>query len=226
MLVFFILLGVLVAISAALWLWGVRVEITLIVSLDPTRRTVVAEVVPLGRPRWKRQVQIEADPGQLIAVLLQTISQKQQRLEPPRWLGRLSAAQKLHMALKLLPVARRWLQYLTIKNLEWRTTYGGEDAMFTGMVTGGIWACKGSFISIISSVCSLEHMHIDVEPDFSRPRLWSRFSGIFRMRAAHIIFISIDILLWMVRGYWIGRTTGKPAKPPHRGVNENCYAEY
>lgn len=226
MLALSIILAVLVLLTGLTFILQIRIDICVIVSLEPDRRALNIEVLPMGRERWKQQYQVETPPGQLLPILLRKLSEKRQQFHTPGWMQQLSISQSITLFSRLFPVIRHAMRYISIKNINWRSTYGGEDAMQTAVRTGEIWAGKGIIISLLSSWCRLEGMQLGVEPDFKHERLWSRFSGIFQVKLVHIIIIGAYILVWIVRGYWIGRTARKSIKSSHRGINENCYAEY
>lgn len=227
MLAFLIYCAVLALLAGLLLLMPIRIDIHIVLIVDQEQRILDLEILPLGREKWKQRHHLQVPPGQLITLVLEKLSQKQRQYKPPRWFNSLSTAQKIMVMQRIMIILKQLLSATHIKELDWRSIYGGEDAMLTGVITGTLWAAKGMFISMVSSWCHLENMYIGVDPDFNQERLRSRFSGIFSVRLAHIILVGAHIIVWMVRGYFYGRTAArKAAQPPHRGVNENCYAEY
>lgn len=227
MLAFLILGAVLALLAGLLFLVRIRIDIRIVLVVEPEQRILDMEICPLGREKWKQRHHLQVPPGQLIALLLDILSRKSQQYHPPRWFNSLSTSHKIIALQKILIILKRLLSATHIKELDWRSIYGGEDAMLTGVITGSLWAAKGILISLVSGWCHLEQMHIRVDPDFNQERLWSRFSGIFSVRLVHIILVGAHIIVWIVRGYFNGRTAArKSAQSPHRGVNENCYAEY
>lgn len=227
MLAFSIFCAVLALLTGLLFLVQIRINIRIVLAVDQDQRMLDVEILPVGREKWKRGRHLQAPPGQLISLLLEKLSRNRLPYRPPWWFNSMSTAQKIIAMQKILIIFKRFLSFTHIQELDWRSIYGGEDAMLTGVITGTLWAAKGTFISMVSSWCHLEHMHIGVDPDFNQERLWSRFSGIFSVRLVHIILVGAHITVWMVRGYFNGRTAArKSAQSSHRGVNENCYAEY
>lgn len=222
----FVLLGVLLLLAGASWIIRIQINVDITLALDNERRILNVQIIPFSKPSWKKQYRMETDHGELLKVLLKSLARKKQHIKTPHWIHFLSTSQKLILARRLISIAYRAVRWTVIKNMEWRTSLGADDAMMTGLGVGALWALKGMVVSIISSVIRLEKLRLDVEPDFAHERFWTRFSGIFQLRAAHIIFIGTCLIIWMFRGYWNGITARKRTKPSHRRVNENCYAEY
>lgn len=123
---------------------------------------------------------------------------------------------------KILKVS---LGYLVIEKLEWETVIGTNDAMYTAVISGYLWAFKGSFVSILSSASNLKKINLDVQSDFKSDTCWSRMHCILKVRVVHIIFIATYLIVLKVRRYLSGYT-GRKAEPSYRGSNENCHAEY
>lgn len=228
MLAFFICGAALALLAGLLFVIKIRIDIRIILVVDQNQRIVDIEILPWGSKKWEQQYRFQMPSQSVISLLLDNLFLKKKQYQPPSWFSRLNTAQKIGSLLRISPIISRLLLAVHIKDLYWKSIYGGEDAMATALKTGSLWAAKGVFISIVSSMCRLENMQIGVEPDFDQQRLWSRFSGIFQMRLVHIILVGAHIMVWMVRGYLNGRTAArrKSAQSPHRGINENCYAEY
>lgn len=106
------------------------------------------------------------------------------------------------------------LQYLVIEHLDWRSNIGLNDAMYTAISTGGLWAVKGTLVGFLSSKSRLQDINFQVEPDFNGEKVVSHLYGILKMRIVHIIFITFYYLVLIVRGYLNGFTAGK-AEPSH-----------
>jgi hypothetical protein len=218
MLFLFILLGILLLLQGRSWIIRIQINIDKTLALDNERRMLNVQIIPFSKLSWKKQYRMETDHGELLQALLKSLSRKRQHMKTPRWTRFLSTAQKITLARRLISIGYRAARWTVIKNLEWRTSLGAEDAMLTGLGVGAFWALKGITVSIISSVMSLEKLRLDVEPDFTHERFWTRFSGIFQLKAAHIILIGTCLIIWMFRGYWYGITARKRTKPSHRRV--------
>jgi len=83
------------------------------------------------------------------------------------------------------------LRHTIVDNLEWISTVGSKDALYTALSIGMCWTLKGILIGVLSSRCSLRHLLVDVRPDFANPVFLSRFTCILKMRMVHIIIIEI-----------------------------------
>ncbi|MEN6325699.1 MAG: DUF2953 domain-containing protein [Syntrophomonas sp.] len=85
-------------------------------------------------------------------------------------------------------------KHMLIDELVWSTIIGLEDAMYTAISVGGIWACKGSLISYLKSQKRLKDFKINVTPDFSSKILLSELECIIKLRIGYIIYIAILLL--------------------------------
>ncbi len=108
-----------------------------------------------------------------------------------------------------LRLYQKTLKFLKISDLEWDSTIGGYDAMQTALASGILWAAKGMGIAILSRLCRLESLFVNVRPDFASPVFNSRFSCILKMRMAHYIIIVIYFIVLKVRWCLYGRATRK-----------------
>lgn len=228
MLTFLIFCAVLVPLAVLLFAVKFRIDLRVTLVLDPSQALLDLDILPLGRERWRQQHHLQIPSGQLFEQLIEKVSQKNQRYQPPGWFSSLSRSQKAAFIQKMLPVAYRFVHNVSIKELRWRSFCGGEDPMQAALRTGTLWAVKGIVLAVVSSLCRLHKIHIEVNPDFNGERLWSGFTGIFQVRLVHIMIVGAHIMVWIIRGYLNGRTaaTRESVQPPHRGVNENCYAKY
>ncbi len=106
------------------------------------------------------------------------------------------------------------LRYTVVEKLEWISTVGSKDALYTALSTGMCWTIKGIVIGALSSRCSLRHLCLDVRPDFVNPAFLSSFTCILKMRLVHIMIIEIYAIVIKVRWCMNGFTTGT-AEPSH-----------
>ncbi|HZK43950.1 MAG TPA: DUF2953 domain-containing protein [Syntrophomonadaceae bacterium] len=103
-----------------------------------------------------------------------------------------------------------YLQHSQVDDLVWVSTIAFEDAAKTGLYSGVLWAFKGTFLSILSSICKLNKFQIEVNPNFANTTssvINSEFTCILRIRIVHIMFISISIFFAKVWGYCNGSRT-------------------
>ncbi len=105
-------------------------------------------------------------------------------------------------------------QYLVIERLDWSSGIGLNDAMYTAIGSGGLWAVKGMLVGFLSSKSRLQDINLQVEPDYSGEKVVSHLNCILKMRIVHIILITFYFLVLIVRGYFNGFTARK-AEPSH-----------
>ena len=105
-------------------------------------------------------------------------------------------------------------KYLVIERLDWSSSIGLNDAMYTAIGSGGLWAVKGTLVGFLSSKIRLQDVNLQVEPDFNGKKVVSRLYCILKMRIVHIILITFYFLVLIVRGYFNGFTARK-AEPSH-----------
>ena len=85
------------------------------------------------------------------------------------------------------------LGHIVVDKLDWKTTVGCQDAFYTAISTGLLWALKGTYIAMLSSKCRLNHIRLEVRPDFTSPAFLSNFICIFKIRIVHIIIMSMRL---------------------------------
>ena len=91
---------------------------------------------------------------------------------------------------------------LTIKNIEWSTIVGLGDAAHTGMVSGAIWAGKGSVIGIISSYMKLANMpKINIYPQFQGIASETLFTCMIQFRLGHAMMAGIKLVKYWKGGF-------------------------
>ena len=110
-----------------------------------------------------------------------------------------------------LKILRLILGSILVKKLEWNSIIGFENAMYTAIGAGSLWAIKGNLLSFLSSVTHLEACFVHVQPDFSTSTLSSQICCILKLRIVHIILIVVYAFGLNVRGYWRG--ISRKAKP-------------
>ncbi len=105
-------------------------------------------------------------------------------------------------------------QYLVVERLDWCSGIGLNDAMYTAIGSGGLWAVKGMLVGFLSSKSRLQDINLQVEPDFNGEKVVSHLNCILKIRIVHIILITFYFLVLIVRGYFNGFTARK-AEPSH-----------
>ena len=68
-------------------------------------------------------------------------------------------------------IVRHFLKKVNVTQVEWHTIIGTGDAALTGMLTGAVWAVKGSIIGMISHYFKLQS-----ESNFVGPTTFSNGS--------------------------------------------------
>ena len=105
-------------------------------------------------------------------------------------------------------------KYLVIERLDWSSGIGLNNAMYTAISSGGLWAIKGMLVGFLSSKSRLQDINLQVEPDFNGEKVVSHLNCILKMQIVHIILIAFYFLVLTVRGYFNGFTARK-AEPSH-----------
>ncbi len=101
----------------------------------------------------------------------------------------------LKKVVHLQVIARKFLQRITIKKFEWDTLMGVGDAAHTGMLTGALWAVKGSIIGLLSHYFRLKEMpNLSVTPHFQAAVIQTRLTCIFQFRIGHAILAGLKLI--------------------------------
>ncbi|WP_235749778.1 DUF2953 domain-containing protein [Neobacillus bataviensis] len=109
----------------------------------------------------------------------------------------------LERVIDLHVIVRKFFKRVTIKNFEWQTLMGVGDAAHTGMLTGAIWAIKGSIVSILSHYFRLKEMpHLSVTPHFQAAVIQTQLTCMFQFRIGYAILAGLKMIK-----FWKG---GKP----------------
>lgn len=99
-------------------------------------------------------------------------------------------------------IVRSFLAKLTIRNIEWSSIVGLGDAAHTGMVSGAIWAVKGSIIGIISNYMKLLDMpKINIYPHFQGVASETLFSCMIQFRIGHAMMAGIKLVKYWKDGF-------------------------
>lgn len=92
-------------------------------------------------------------------------------------------------------VVRKFMKKVSVKKLEWHTIIGVGDAAITGMVSGGLWAIKGSIIGLLSHFLKLREMpHLTVTPHFQQAIIQTRITCIFQFRIGNAILAGMKMI--------------------------------
>ena len=92
-------------------------------------------------------------------------------------------------------IIRHFLKKVSISHFEWQTVIGTGDAALTGVLTGAVWAVKGSIIGIISHYFKLKvNPTLSVQPHFQLPVSQTSFQCMLQFRIGHAIFAGIKLI--------------------------------
>lgn len=94
----------------------------------------------------------------------------------------------------------------------WVTNFGLVNQAYTGILTGMIWAVKGSVVSILQNFIRFEATPvIKVDPSFNYPQDFGmEFEGIFTFKIGDIIHMGLKILISQLK-----RRLKKNGRPPN-----------
>ena len=96
--------------------------------------------------------------------------------------------------------ALRTLKYLLrhtkIENLSLRGSIGMDDAAATALICGGAEAVKAAMLPFDWA----KRISLDLSPDFSGGRSEIEFTGMFSMRAGHIICTALRCAVYLAKG--------------------------
>lgn len=134
---------------------------------------------------------------------------KEKKEDPPKNESKGKLSSRTYYSLVTFAMKR-----MVVERLDWKSYIGLDDAMFTALSSGGLWAVKGIITGVLSSKTRLQDINLQVEPDFNSDKLVSHLYCILKMRIVHIILIAFYFLVLTVRGYINGYRPGK-ADPSH-----------
>lgn len=134
---------------------------------------------------------------------------KEKKEDPPKSESKGKLSSRTYYSLVTFAMKR-----MVVERLDWKSYIGLDDAMFTALSSGGLWAVKGIITGVLSSKTRLQDINLQVEPDFNSDKLVSHIYCILKMRIVHIILIAFYFLVLTVRGYINGYRPGK-ADPSH-----------
>ena len=92
-------------------------------------------------------------------------------------------------------VLRKFLRKITIKEFHWSTVVGVGDAALTGMLTGSLWAVKGSIIGLLSRYFQMKEIpKIMILPQFQQMIIQTELSCMFQFRIGHAIVAGLKLV--------------------------------
>jgi hypothetical protein len=101
----------------------------------------------------------------------------------------------LRHVVQLHSIVRKFCKKVSVKQFDWHSVVGVGDAAYTGMMTGAIWAVKGSIIGILSHYFRvIDIPRILVTPDFNQAITQTRLICIFQFRIGNAMLVGIKLL--------------------------------
>jgi len=111
--------------------------------------------------------------------------------------------QIVNHVLGLHKIVKKFLRKVQVKELEWHSVVGVGDAAITGVLTGSIWAVKGSLLGIVSRYMVIKKMPIvTITPNFQFAVSQTAIKCMIQFRIGHAMLAGIKLLK-----FWKG---GKP----------------
>ncbi|RHW40752.1 DUF2953 domain-containing protein [Neobacillus notoginsengisoli] len=120
-------------------------------------------------------------------------------IPPEEWLDKIKNLKDLKdKIIQTHEIFRGFLKGVTIRKFEWRTAAGTGDAAMTGMITGTIWALKGSMMKLIAEHIKLKgEPIIDVAPYFQFRIAATSLTCMFSFRAGKAIAAGIRLYKYL-----------------------------
>lgn len=207
----FINIRVIVEVRVGVANSGIHIEVILLRRL--LRREFTLEDLRTGFDRgepavgWKQTE--EADRGKRLAESWRGIASPE-----------ISTQLKQGLMLRREIKKRRWLRWImrsavNIKNLNWRTVVGLDDAMQTALTVGALWSFKGWVLALVSCFSRLHKQRIEVVPNFNGRKVECTFHCDILLRLAYLLVIMPVV-------YILFRRTSSPGASQR--AQESCTA--
>lgn len=92
-------------------------------------------------------------------------------------------------------IFQRFLKKVQVKEFYWSSTVGIGDAALTGMVTGAVWAIKGSIVGFLTHYLNFKiHPTLVVIPHFQQSVTITELKCMFQFRIGNAMFAGIKLL--------------------------------
>jgi hypothetical protein len=99
-------------------------------------------------------------------------------------------------------IVRHFCKKVDITQIEWQTVMGTGDAASTGMLTGAVWAVKGSIIGILSHYFRIQNSpNLSVHPHFQLAVTQTSFKCMLQFRIGHAMVAGIKLVKFW-KGGW------------------------
>lgn len=110
-------------------------------------------------------------------------------------------------------IFKKALSYAVIEKITWQSRVGGNNAMWTALHTGMLWALMGLGITFLAQASRLKKVRLAVEPDYFSAEFNSQIDCILKMRIVHIITIAFYLIVWKVR-WWLNGFAANTGQQP------------
>jgi hypothetical protein len=130
-------------------------------------------------------IDMEEDPVELILKSHNTVTGKEEISLPPKSWGNLW--HKLNDFWSVLRKQERFAQIFHISHFSWETVIGCEQADWTAMVTGFLWAFKSNLIGLLYSVLQMKEPTFQVNPRYNQWIFETHFSCMISFRLGKAI---------------------------------------
>ncbi|WP_062047748.1 DUF2953 domain-containing protein [Bacillus sp. JCM 19034] len=92
-------------------------------------------------------------------------------------------------------IVQRFLKKVRIKQLNWHSSVGIEDAAHTAQLAGVVWSLKSVIIGLISHYTRLQDVpKVSVEPRYQMLYSYSKFSCMISFRLGQAIFAGLMVI--------------------------------
>ncbi|HZG71565.1 MAG TPA: DUF2953 domain-containing protein [Chondromyces sp.] len=140
----------------------------------------------------------------------ETAKESKDDITPDEFIDSLSDVKELvQHVVGMHTIVRKFLQKVSINQIKWNSMIGVKDAAVTGVLTGGLWAVKGSLISLLSHYMKLRRIpEVNITPSFILPITRTEFTCMLQFRIGHAIGAGIKVIR-----YWRGQGAVFKTKP-------------
>jgi hypothetical protein len=92
-------------------------------------------------------------------------------------------------------IVKKFMKKILIKHFEWHSLVGVGDAAHTGIITGALWAIKGSIMGMLSHFLRLKEMpELSITPHFQMALIQTHISCIFQFRIGYAILAGLKLI--------------------------------
>lgn len=200
---------ILLALLAVAYLTRAELELTYL-RRGASDTLTLSMVAPLGLVLYRKEMPVLGFPGRGSPL----------EIEP-------TFIETYHLlSTQYSPLMRFLFDRLEVRSLTWQTNVGVGDAALTALLSGIIWTCKGTLLSLLQrrTRAQAEDVTVAVSPSFNRHEFRTFLQCIFSLRVAHIMYAQ-GLLLWRRRKHRKGAVS-RLGESPYSGTDENRHGEH